>query len=229
MLGAILARHGLKVLLLDSEAHPRFAIGEATTPDTNLRLKLLSVKYDVPEIDHLSAFEPLRDNVSPACGVKRAFSFLYHRDGQEQQPLESQQYPTLAPPMGADCHFFRQDTDAYMLAVALNYGARVRQQTRGGRDRPRRRRGRRDHPEGRDASRPRTWSTPPACARCCAGKLGLREDPAALPHQLARDLHPHGGRQALRPGGRAAAASTASSTRSRRARCTTSSTAAGSG
>ena len=130
MLGAILARHGLKILMLDSEAHPRFAIGEATTPDTNLRLKLLSVKYDLPEIDHLSAFEPLRDNVSPACGVKRAFSFLYHRDGQEQQPLESQQYPTLAPPMGADCHFFRQDTDAYMLAVALKYGARVRQQTR---------------------------------------------------------------------------------------------------
>jgi len=130
MLGAILARHGLKVLLLDSVAHPRFAIGEATTPDTNLRLKLLSVKYDLPEIDHLSAFEPLRDNVSPACGVKRAFSFLYHRDGQEQQPLESQQYPTLAPPMGADCHFFRQDTDAYMLTVALKYGARVRQQAR---------------------------------------------------------------------------------------------------
>ncbi len=129
MLGAILARNGLKVLLLDSAAHPRFAIGEATTPDTNLRLKLLSVKYDLPEIDHLSAFETLRDNVSPACGVKRAFSFLYHREGQEQQPLESQQYPTLAPPMGADCHFFRQDTDAYMLAVALRYGARVRQQT----------------------------------------------------------------------------------------------------
>lgn len=129
MLGAILARHGLEVLMLDSAAHPRFAIGEATTPDTNLRLKLLSVKYDLPEIDHLSAFETLRDNISPACGVKRAFSFLYHREGQEQQPLESQQYPTLAPPMGADCHFFRQDTDAYMLAVALRYGARVRQQT----------------------------------------------------------------------------------------------------
>ena len=129
MLGAILARHGLQVLLLDSVAHPRFAIGEATTPDTNLRLKLLSGKYDLPEIGHLSAFEPLRDNVSPACGVKRAFSFLYHREGQEQRPLESQQYPTRAPPMGADCHFFRQDTDAYMLSVALNYGCQVRQST----------------------------------------------------------------------------------------------------
>lgn len=130
MLGAILARHKLKVLLLDSETHPRFAIGEATTPDTNFRLKLLSLKYDLQEISHLSAFHPTRDFISPACGVKRAFSFLYQREGKEQIATETHQYPTLAAPMGPDCHFFRQDTDAYMMAVAVSYGAKVRQQTR---------------------------------------------------------------------------------------------------
>ncbi len=130
MLGAILARNKLSVLMVDSETHPRFTIGEATTPDTNFRLKLLGLKYDVPEISHLSAFHPTRDHVSPACGVKRAFSFLYQREGQEQKPTETHQYPTLAPPMGPDCHFFRQDTDAYMMAVAVGYGAKVRQQTR---------------------------------------------------------------------------------------------------
>ena len=130
MLGAILARHKLKVLMLDSETHPRFAIGEATTPDTNFRLKLLALKYDLPEISYLSAFHPLRDYISPACGVKRAFSFLYQREGQEQVATESHQYPTLAPPMGPDCHFFRQDTDAFLMAAALKYGAAVRQQTR---------------------------------------------------------------------------------------------------
>ena len=35
MLGAILAKHELNVLMLDSETNPRFTIGEATTPDTN--------------------------------------------------------------------------------------------------------------------------------------------------------------------------------------------------
>ena len=130
MLGAILARHQLKVLLIDSETHPRFTIGEATTPDTNFRLKLLSLKYDLPEIAHLSAFQSTRDYISPACGVKRAFSFLYQREGKDLLPTETHQYPTLAPPMGPDCHFFRQDTDAYMMAVALSYGAKVRQQTR---------------------------------------------------------------------------------------------------
>jgi FADH2 O2-dependent halogenase len=130
MLAAILAKGGLSVLLIEAETHPRFTIGEATTPDTNFRLKLLGLKYDVPEIGHLSAFHELRDHVGASSGAKRAFSFLYQHAGREQNPLESHQYPTLAPPMGPDCHFFRQDTDAYMMAAAVRYGAAIRQQTR---------------------------------------------------------------------------------------------------
>ena len=49
MAGAVLARHGLNVLILEKGMHPRFAIGEATTPDISFRLKNLSIKYDVPE------------------------------------------------------------------------------------------------------------------------------------------------------------------------------------
>ena len=41
-LSSILARHGLSVLMIDSGSHPRFAVGEATTPDTSFRLKLLA-------------------------------------------------------------------------------------------------------------------------------------------------------------------------------------------
>jgi FADH2 O2-dependent halogenase len=130
MLGSILAKHDLKVLMIDSDTHPRFTIGEATTPDTNFRLKLLGTKYGVPEIANLSAFHDLRDTVGPSSGIKRAFSFLYQRDGQDQRAKESHQYPTLAPPMGPDAHFFRQDTDAFMMASAVGYGATVRQQTR---------------------------------------------------------------------------------------------------
>ena len=117
MLGAVLAKHGIRVLLIDSASHPRFAIGEATTPDTSFRLKILAAKYGVPEIANLSSFHKLRDHVSPACGVKRAFSFLYQREGQEQNPKESHQYPTLAAPMGPDCHFFRQDTAGKALGL----------------------------------------------------------------------------------------------------------------
>ena len=127
--GSILARHGLSVLMIEKAQHPRFAIGEATTPDMSFRFKMLAAKFDVPEIDHLSAFYKLRDHVSPACGVKRSFSFVYHREGQPQNPKESHQYPTLSAPLGPDCHLFRQDTDAYLLSAAIRYGADVRQRT----------------------------------------------------------------------------------------------------
>lgn len=130
MLGAILARHGRRVLLVDAGSHPRFSIGEATTPDTSLRLKLLSRKYDVPEVDYLSEFYLLRDHVGPSSGVKRGFSFLYHQPDRAHDPQRSHQFPTGAPPWGPDCHLFRQDTDAFMLAAAARYGARVRQSTR---------------------------------------------------------------------------------------------------
>jgi tetracycline 7-halogenase / FADH2 O2-dependent halogenase len=130
MLSAVLARNQLKVLMIDSETHPRFTIGEATTPDTNFRFKLLAAKYDVPEIGYLSSFHTVRDHVSPACGVKRAFSFLYQHEGEEQDAAKMHQFPTLAPPMGPDLHFFRQDVDAYMMAAAVRYGAAIRQKTR---------------------------------------------------------------------------------------------------
>lgn len=129
MAGTILAKNGLRVLVLEKGSHPRFAIGEATTPDISFRFKLLSLKYDVPEFMNLSTFHKLRDHVGASSGCKRGFSFLYHREGQENAPVESHQYPTLSPPMGPDCHFYRQDTDAYLLSVAMRYGVDVRQKT----------------------------------------------------------------------------------------------------
>ncbi|MCB9797316.1 MAG: tryptophan 7-halogenase [Alphaproteobacteria bacterium] len=130
MLAACLARQGASVRLIEADLHPRFAIGEATTPDTSFRLKLLARRFDVPEIAELSSFYRLREAVGPSGGVKRAFSFAYHRPGQPQRPEEVHQYPTFAPPMGPDCHLFRQDSDAWMLAVALRHGAAVEQRTR---------------------------------------------------------------------------------------------------
>ena len=127
---SILARKGWRVLMIDAASHPRFAIGEATTPDISFLLKIISKKYQIPELHNLTNFHDLRDHVSTKCGTKKAFSFLYHREGQEQDPNEAHQFPTLAPPLGPDCHMFRQDTDSYMVGVALDYGADIRQHVR---------------------------------------------------------------------------------------------------
>jgi FADH2 O2-dependent halogenase len=50
--------------------------------------------------------------------------------GEPSRPHETSQFVTIAPPLGPDVHFFRQDIDAYMLAVAIERGAEVRQQVR---------------------------------------------------------------------------------------------------
>jgi FADH2 O2-dependent halogenase len=129
LLGAILAANGLDVLLLEQGVHPRFTIGESTIPETTVLLRLMARRYGVPEIAHLSNFHSTRAHVSAACGVKRNFSFHHHRPGEPNDPRHTNQFLTWAPPFGPDIHFFRQDTDAYMLAVAARRGAKVRQQT----------------------------------------------------------------------------------------------------
>lgn len=130
ILAAILAKAGMSVLVLEDAVHPRFTIGESLIPETGVRLRILAEKFGVPEIGWLGNFHALRDNVSSACGVKRSFSFLYHREGQAWQPGEVNQLPTLTPPFGPDSHLFRQDTDAWMMTIAMQYGARFRQQAR---------------------------------------------------------------------------------------------------
>jgi FADH2 O2-dependent halogenase len=128
ILGAALARNGARVLLLEQGSHPRFAIGESTIPETTIMFRVLAQRYRVPEFAYLSNYQNIRTHVSSGCGIKRNFSFAYHRPGELHRGDETTQFPTWAPPFGPDVHFFRQDVDAYMLATAIRYGAVFRQQ-----------------------------------------------------------------------------------------------------
>ncbi|MEV6741337.1 tryptophan 7-halogenase [Streptomyces sp. NPDC051104] len=130
MLACILARHGVSTLLLEGASHPRFTIGESLIPETGLRLRIVADKYGVPEIGWIGTFHKLRRHVSSNCGVKRSFGFMYHRAGEENRPEEINQFGTLTPPVGPDSHLFRQDTDAYLAALSVKYGATFHSQTR---------------------------------------------------------------------------------------------------
>jgi FADH2 O2-dependent halogenase len=130
MLACILAKHGVKTLLLEGGTHPRFAIGESLIPETGIRLRIIAEKYGVPEIGWIGSFHAVRKNVSSNCGAKRSFSYMYHSAGKAHQADQVNQLPTLTPPFGPDSHLFRQDTDAYLAAMSTQYGATYRQQTR---------------------------------------------------------------------------------------------------
>ncbi len=127
ILGAILARHGARVLLLDAVSHPRFAIGESTIPYTLVSMRTLAERYDVPEIAALASFSGTTAAIGPRFGVKRHFGFLLHHPGQPQDPREVTQFNTPPQLLHEAAHLFRQDTDWYLFNVAVKYGCTARQ------------------------------------------------------------------------------------------------------
>lgn len=122
MLGAVLARNGVRVLLIDAGTHPRFAVGESTIPYTSSMTKIIAARYDVPEIEPLATFAGVHEKVSPMSGRKSNFGFVYHREGHPQEPEQINQL-VIPEWQRTECHLFRQDTDAYLFNLAVGYGA----------------------------------------------------------------------------------------------------------
>ncbi len=121
MLGAVLARNGVKVLLIDAGTHPRFAVGESTIPYTSVLTKIIAERYSVPGIEPLSSHQGIIEKVSPMCGKKQNFGFVYHREGLPQDPAEINQM-VIPGWQRTESHLFRQDVDAYLFHLAVSYG-----------------------------------------------------------------------------------------------------------
>jgi tetracycline 7-halogenase / FADH2 O2-dependent halogenase len=129
MLGAILAKGGANVVLIDGTQHPRFAVGESTIPHLLVRLHILALRYGVPEIAHLQDINTITRHIGSNFGVKRHFGFQLHRPGEEPDPRESNMAATPKTLYRAS-HLFRQDSDAYLFQVAVRYGCLPRQNWR---------------------------------------------------------------------------------------------------
>jgi tetracycline 7-halogenase / FADH2 O2-dependent halogenase len=128
-LASCLAAGGADVLILDADTHPRFAIGESTIPYTSMMMRLVAERYGVPELKWLTTFESVYAKITTTCGVKRNFGFLYHRPGEKQNPRQTHMFP-IPKITHTENHFFRQDTDNFMIQVAAKYGVTVKQQSR---------------------------------------------------------------------------------------------------
>jgi tetracycline 7-halogenase / FADH2 O2-dependent halogenase len=126
MLGAILAKQGVSVAILEEDVHPRFAVGESTTPHTSLLISLLAERLGLREIEHIAYPERLQQHVCPSSGLKRFFGFVYHRPGQ---PYDSREGFQIGTNSKDENHWFRQDIDAYLFHLAVQYGAVAMQKT----------------------------------------------------------------------------------------------------
>ncbi len=127
-LGAILARQGLRVVIFEAGSHPKFAIGESMILETSETLRAMAEFYDVPELAYFSS-EHYFPQIGTSHGVKRHFSYLHHTEGYPQDLARSLQAVIPRQPHGHELHLHRQDSDYFLTAVAISYGATVLQQT----------------------------------------------------------------------------------------------------
>ncbi len=123
-----LARRGRRVALIERGRHPRFVIGESTTPLTNLLLEELADTYDLPRIRAFSKWGTWqRTRPDVACGLKRGFTFLFHRTGRrfEDDETHERQLLVAASPHDAvaDTHWYRPDFDQALVEAAQTAGA----------------------------------------------------------------------------------------------------------
>ncbi|MEM9266755.1 MAG: NAD(P)/FAD-dependent oxidoreductase [Cyanobacteria bacterium P01_F01_bin.13] len=127
-LAAILARQGLTVILLEATSHPKFAIGESMILETSEVMRSLAQLYDVPELAYFSS-ENYFEYIGTSHGVKRHFSYAYHRAGERFDPQQTLQAIIPKYPHGHELHLYRQDTDYFLMTVAIRHGATVVQNT----------------------------------------------------------------------------------------------------
>jgi len=131
LLARVLAVLGHDVVLLERGAHPRFAIGESTTPLANLSMERLASRYGLTDCYQLAAhgrwlehFPQLRR------GLKRGFTFYRHHPGQPfaNRGFDSERLLVAASPTDAvaDMHWLRADVDHHFVREAVAAGVEFR-------------------------------------------------------------------------------------------------------
>jgi FADH2 O2-dependent halogenase len=130
-----LRARGRRVVLIERGRHPRFAIGESSTPLANLLLEELATRYDLPQVRPFckwGTWQRWRPDV--ACGLKRGFTFFFHQPGQEFADTQEHRRQLLvaASPHDAiaDTHWYRPQFDQALVEEARRAGAEYLDMTR---------------------------------------------------------------------------------------------------
>ena len=125
-----LRRVGRSVTLIDKGRHPRFAIGESSTPLANILIEELAAKYDLPRVAPLSKWGTWRRAYPDLpVGLKRGFSFFRHSLDRrfDDDGSHARQVLVGASPHDeiADTHWYRPTFDQFLTREAQNAGAEL--------------------------------------------------------------------------------------------------------
>jgi FADH2 O2-dependent halogenase len=128
LIALALRRMGRRVVLIERGRHPRWAIGESSTPLANLLLEEIADRYELTRIRPFAkwgTWQAARPDI--AGGLKRGFTFYFHSPGETliDDAGRSRQLMVAASPHDAigDTHWYRSEFDQMLVAEAQREGA----------------------------------------------------------------------------------------------------------
>jgi FADH2 O2-dependent halogenase len=131
LVARVLAVLGYDVVLLERGTHPRFAIGESSTPLANLSLERIGIRYGLEDCYQLATHGRWVDNLPHLRrGLKRGFTFYRHHPGQpvDSAALAAERLLVAASPNDelSDSHWLRADVDHHFVREAVAAGVDYR-------------------------------------------------------------------------------------------------------
>ena len=132
LLACVARRLGRTVVMLEKGRHPRFTIGESSTPLADLLWLELTRRYGLERLEPFAKWGTWRATYPEvACGLKRGFSFYHHALGRpfENRPDRGDQLLVAASPRDeiADTHWYRPDFDHFLVREAVGQGVDYRE------------------------------------------------------------------------------------------------------
>lgn len=117
----ILKRLDFRPVVVDRATHPRFAIGESSTPVANFVLRDLVEKYDLTRLAPLAKYGPWQKYYPQiGCGLKRGFSYFEQQPGRRFEPRPDHANELLVAASADDEHsdtqWLRADVDSFLAS-----------------------------------------------------------------------------------------------------------------
>lgn len=127
LMALILKQGGLRPVLIERHTHPRFAIGESSTPIANFVLRDLAREYDLKRIAPLAKYGTWQKAYPDiVAGIKRGFSYFDEERGKPFVPRDDHANELLVAANysteHSDTQWLRADVDAFFVEEVRQAG-----------------------------------------------------------------------------------------------------------
>ncbi|WP_177191844.1 NAD(P)/FAD-dependent oxidoreductase [Parafilimonas terrae] len=123
----VLKECGFNICLIEKGKHPRFAIGESSTPIADMILRSLSSKYNLPWLYDFSRYGSWQQaHPEIVCGIKRGFSYYKHYPGKafstDDNHINELLVAASVSDELSDTNWLRSDIDAFLVTKVREAG-----------------------------------------------------------------------------------------------------------